>query len=112
MSSPDWDATFTQWLAEAEAGESGRAAATLKSRLYSALVREQQKTGPLLSLEQSHAAGHALCIFEKLVQIAPVGESAKSPFFCSVCHARVLAESLEHAPIYWPGCPYVRFQHR
>jgi hypothetical protein len=29
-----------------------------------------------------------------------------------VCHARVLAERLEHAPIYWPHCPYVRFQNR
>ena len=52
------------------------------ARLYSALIRKQQATGPLLaSLEQSVAAGHDVCVFEKLVQIAPVGNNAKSPFF-------------------------------
>ncbi len=109
MSNPEWDAAFTRLLHEA--GDEERAAsARLKSRLYSALVRQQQKTGPLMSLEGTHAAGHALCVFEKLVQIAPLGEAAKSPFFCSVCHARVLAENMKQAPIYWPGCPYAEFQ--
>jgi hypothetical protein len=49
-------------------------------------------------------------VFEKLVQIAPLGEKAKSPFFCRVCHARALAESFENPPIFWPHCPYVAFK--
>jgi hypothetical protein len=110
MFSPESDAAFTRLLSEPLAGENASATAKLKSRVYSALVREQQKTGPLMSLQGSHAAGHALCVFEKLVQIAPVGEPVKSPFFCSVCHARLLAENMEHAPIDWPGCPYAQFQ--
>ena len=112
MSSLDWDATFTRLFAETEPSESTLAPARLKSRVYTALVRDQQRTGPLMSLEQSHAKGHSLCIFEKLVQIAPLGEGAKSPFFCFACHARVLAENMKDAPIYWPGCPYVQFQRR
>jgi len=44
------------------------------------------------------------------VQVAPVGERAKSLNLCRVCHARVLAEHMENAPIYWNGCPYVEFK--
>lgn len=88
----------------------GRAPASLKARLYSALVREQQTTGPLASLDQTVANGHGICVFEKLVQIAPLGEEIKSPFFCHVCHARVLAETFDQPPIYWPNCPYVAFK--
>lgn len=84
----------------------------LKSRAYSALIHAQQETGPLQPLGESEAAGHGLCIFEKIVQIAPIGERAKAPFFCWACHARVLAEHIENAPIYWPNCPYVAFQKR
>jgi hypothetical protein len=51
-------------------------------------------------------------VFEDLVQIAPVGESLKSRNPCRVCHARVLGENVEDAPIWWPHCPYVRFQNR
>jgi len=39
-----------------------------------------------------------------------VGETVKSLNICRVCHARVLAEHLENAPIYWGGCPYVEFK--
>jgi hypothetical protein len=91
-----------------EIGE--RAPSSLKARLYSALVRKQQERGPLASLQATVSAGHGLCVFEKLVQIAPVGEKAKSPFFCEICHARVLAEHFDRAPIFWQGCPYVRFR--
>jgi hypothetical protein len=87
-----------------------RAPSRLKARLYSALVRKQQETGPLMSLEETQRAGHGLCVFEKLVQIAPVSEAAKSPFFCTACHARILAENFESAPIFWSCCPYVGFQ--
>ncbi len=91
-----------------EIGE--RAPSSLKSRLYSALVRKQQESGRLASLQAAAVAGHRLCVFEKLGQIAPLGEAAKSPFICEVCHARVLAEHFDHPPIYWPGCPYVAFK--
>ena len=84
----------------------------LKARAYSMLVRAQQQDGPLLDVSACKAHGNRLCVFEELVQIAPVGQTAKSAFFCSVCHARLLAEHFEDAPIWWPHCPYVRFQNR
>jgi hypothetical protein len=90
--------------------ESGLAPSRLKSKIYSALVREQGESGALLGFEQTKAAGHGLCIFEEVVRIAPVGEAAKCANICRVCHARILAEQLEHPPIYWPGCPYVSFK--
>jgi hypothetical protein len=101
-----------EWLAEetetADAMQAPRAPARLKSRIYSALVRLQASSGPLLSLSQPHQSG--LCIFEQLVKIAPAGETVKSLNPCRVCHARILAERMEHAPIYWRNCPYVDFQ--
>jgi len=89
-----------------------RAPSRLKSRIYSTLVRRQTQTEPLLSLTETKTAGRALCVFENLLQIMPFGESAKSFNACSVCHARVLAEHMEKAPIFWPHCPYVGFQKR
>lgn len=89
-----------------------RAPARVKSRTYTALIRRQQESGPLLSLTGSKRSGRKLCVFEELVQIAPVGARTESAFFCKVCHARLLAEQIENAPIWWPGCPYVRFQNR
>ncbi len=82
----------------------------LKASIYSALVRRQQESGPLLSLSETKLAARGLCVFEKLVQILPVRERAKSFNCCSICHARVLAETMENAPIYWGNCPYVGFQ--
>jgi hypothetical protein len=90
--------------------ESGRAPSRLKSRIYSALVREQAESGSLLGFEQTKAAGHGLCVFEEFVRIAPVGDAAKCANICRVCHARVLAEQFENPPIYWPNCPYVSFK--
>lgn len=90
--------------------ESEPAPARLKAKLYSALVQRQAQTGPLMSLSETSAGGYHLCVFEQLVRIAPVGERAKSLNICRVCHARVLAEHLENAPIYWSGCPYVAFK--
>ena len=89
-----------------------RAPSRLKSRIYSRLVREQAASGPLLSLSDTKTSGSALCIFEALVRIAPVGDAVKSKNCCRVCHARVVAERIERAPIYWPHCPYVQFQSR
>ena len=89
-----------------------RAPSRLKSRIYSALLERQGKNGPLLSLSEVKAHGRKLCVFEELVQIAPVGNSIKQPNLCRVCHARILAENVENAPVYWPGCPYAQFQNR
>ena len=100
---------FHRLLAE-NAGAEEPAPSRLKARIYSALIREQQATGPLRDLSETQAAGHALCVFEKLVQIAPVGGAAKEPFFCWACHARLLAERIENAPIFWQHCPYVAFK--
>lgn len=87
-----------------------RAPSSLKARLYTHLIRNQQESGALASLDRSVESGQGICVFETMVQILPVGETAKSPFFCNTCHARVLAERLEHPPIFWPNCPYVRFK--
>ena len=92
--------------------EDFRAPSRLKSRIYSALIERQQSDGTLLSLSEVKARGRRLCVFEELVQIAPVRESAKQPNFCRVCHARILSENVENAPIYWPGCPYAQFHSR
>ena len=87
-----------------------KAPSRLKSQIYSMLTLGQAATGPLASLTQIKAAGHGLCFFEELVRIAPVGQRVKSLNICRVCHARVLAEHVEKAAIYWPNCPYVKFQ--
>jgi hypothetical protein len=105
------DDEFLNRLAlQTEPDETAIAPSRLKSNIYSALVREQQKAGPLLGLEETKAAGEGLCVFEELVRISPVGEAAKCLNLCRVCHARLLAENLEHPPIYWPNCPYVSFK--
>lgn len=109
MPGADFEEQLRAFLSQsAEGGE--RAPSSLKARLYSALLRKQQETGPLASLERSVSAGYDVCVFEKLVQIAPVSDKAKSPFFCEICHARVLAEHFDQAPIFWDGCPYVKFK--
>ncbi len=110
MPNGDIERQFASLLAEHEVVQE-RAPSSLKARLYSKLVQRQQESGPLASLDTSVEAGHRLCVFEKLVQIAPIGEQAKSPFFCQVCHARVIAEHFDNPPIYWPNCPYVKFKH-
>jgi hypothetical protein len=96
--------------AQVELTDSRPAPANLKARIYSALVLQQAESGPLASLTESKARGQTLCVFEQLVQIAPVGETVKSVNICRVCHARVLAEHFENPPIYWSGCPYVEFK--
>jgi hypothetical protein len=103
------DFVFSKLLATPD-DQPQKAPASLKARLYTAFIREQQKTGRLASLNTTVAAGHDICVFEKLVQIWPVGEAAQSPFFCTTCHARVLAEMLDNPPIFWPHCPYSEFK--
>ena len=102
---------FIEKLArEVELTEPMRAPSSLKARIYSALVQSQGEHGRLASLSDSKRDGHVLCVFEQLVQIAPAGKAVDSLNFCRVCHARVLAEHFDHPPIYWSGCPYVRFK--
>ncbi len=110
MSDANWDRQFSRILAESENAEE-RAPSPLKARLYTALIREQQATGPLASLDATVAAGRGVCVFEKLVQIAPVGKKSKAPFFCSICHARILGENMDDPPIFWSDCPYVAFKN-
>ncbi|MBI3680201.1 MAG: hypothetical protein HY235_07365 [Acidobacteria bacterium] len=102
------DDPFLKMAASSEG--SGKASSRLKSRIFSTLTRQQEESGPLLSLRETSRAGSQLCIFEQLVQIAPVGEKLHSFNYCRICHARALAERIEAAPIWWPGCPYVLFQ--
>ena len=97
-----------QFVADgSEPEETETAPSSLKAKVYSALVQRQAESGPLMSLTAVKAGGRDLCVFEKLVQIAPTGEMVDSLNFCRVCHARVLAEHLERPPIYWGGCTYV-----
>lgn len=106
------DSVFERLARESddERGEESRVPARLLSRTYTAMVAAQQQSGPLLDLTETKQAGHPLCVFEETVQITPVGQPAKQMFYCRVCHARVLAEQLDKAPIWWPHCPYSEFQ--
>jgi hypothetical protein len=108
------DAIFAHLAAETEAYEPAgeRAPSRLKSRIYSELMKRQAASGPLLGLAETKAQGRGLCVFEELVRIAPVSEAAKQINYCRMCHARLLGESVEHPPIFWPNCPYVDFCNR
>jgi hypothetical protein len=105
------DESFFARISEESDPSVTSAPSRLRSRVYSALVRRQQESGALLSLSATEAAGHPLCVFEKLVRIAPLTEQQKCSNLCSVCHARVMAERMENAPIFWANCPYVTFQN-
>jgi hypothetical protein len=98
-------------MAAVASPDPARAPSRLKSRIYSSLVLRQAESGPLRSLTETKAEGRKLCVFEELVQISPVGESVKMRNPCRVCHARLLGEQVEDAPIHWPHCPYVLFQN-
>ena len=109
----------TQWfeqIAAATSADEGDAAAPaparLKARIYSALVSSLAATGPLLSLRATKSAGRGLCVFEHMVAAPLVGERVNAMNPCRVCHARVLAEHLDRAPIFWPNCPYAEFHRK
>ena len=87
------------------------APARLKSRVFSALLSRMAESGSLLDLSDTKKAGGHLCVFENVLTLLPVGTDIRSMNPCRVCHARVLGERMEHAPIFWPGCPYAEF-HR
>ena len=108
------DERWLQQLADAadfDTAAAERAPARLKSQIYSALVGKQAETGPLLSLAVTKAAGSGLCVFEQGLVSLPLGEQVASMNPCRICHARVLAERVDHAPIFWPHCPYAEFHH-
>jgi hypothetical protein len=103
---------FFEELATATDEVPVRTPARLKSRTYSALTAAAQREAPLCTLEESKRFGRGLCVFEELVCIAPAGQAAQQVNWCRICHARVLAEHFENAPIFWANCPYVRLQNR
>ena len=105
--------TLERLLEEAaEQSPDTTAPSRLKARIYSALMRQQAASGPLLGLAGSRDAGRGLCVFESLVNACPTGEAVNRLNLCEVCHARVVAERVEGAPIFWRNCPYVAFQNR
>jgi len=115
MSKPESGERFFELLAarsEPAQSDPAKAPSRLKARVYSALMRHQSASGPLLSVSGCEENGQSLCVFEKAVEVLPVGERIKSLNFCQVCHARIAAEKIENAPIFWPHCPYVQFQNR
>jgi hypothetical protein len=88
-----------------------RAPARLKARIYSALVTRMADTGPLLDLPSTKEGGGHLCVFENALAVLPLGADLQSRNPCRICHARVLGERMDHAPIFWPGCPYSEFHN-
>jgi hypothetical protein len=106
------DEVWFQQLADAAGlASEDRAPAQLKSKVYSALVTSMAQSGPLLDLSDVKDAGGHLCVFEHAIAVLPVGAGVGSRNPCRICHARVLGERLEHAPIFWPGCPYSEFHN-
>ena len=85
------------------------APARLKSKIYSALLARMAEQASLLDLADTKAAGARLCVFENVLDSVPLGTSIHSMNPCRICHARVLGERMDHAPIFWPGCPYSDF---
>src|SRR5919204_5837669 len=85
------------------------APARLKSKTYSAVVMRMAESGALRDLKETKQAGGHLCIFEQT--LLPLGREIRSMNPCRICHARVLGERLERAPIFWPGCPYSEFHN-
>lgn len=105
------DELFSRLVQQTETAPSvERAPSRLKSKTYSALIRRQEQSGPLLNIVETARAGHGLCVFESLWSHMPLGTSAKCFNCCSICHARLLGENVEPAPIYWGNCPYVAFK--
>jgi hypothetical protein len=106
------DEIWFQQLADATGfADEERAPAHLKSKIYSSLVTGMAESGPLLDLRDVKNAGGHLCVFEHAIAVLPAGASVGSMNPCRICHARVLGERMEHAPIFWPGCPYSEFHN-
>ena len=109
MTHDEFDNTGMQRiLLSADAESALPASSRLKSRVYSRLIQLEQEQGPLRVLAESRSAGQQLCVFEAMLAALP-GDQLQARNPCAVCHARVLGERVEHAPIFWPGCPYTTF---
>lgn len=91
------------------AGEEEHASSRLKSRLYTALLRQQEQSGPLRGLGETRANGYGLCVFESAWQRTVPLDAAQRFNCCRVCRVRVLAEHFDGTPIHWRNCPYVAF---
>ncbi len=85
------------------------ASSRLKSQLYSRLLVTMENAGPLVQLSETKAQGHGLCVFEQIMEAVP-SKALQQFHYCNVCHARVLGERVENAPVFWPNCPYAEFQ--
>ena len=95
-------------IRKAEMAPAVNASSRLKARILSKLVALEQAEGPLRILSDSRDAGEQLCIFEHAVAMLPSKDlQSRNP--CAICHARILAEAVENAAIFWPGCPYSRY---
>lgn len=106
------DDPWFERLSDAVGGSTDeRAPATLKSKIYSALVERLAADGPLLDLRETRRADGHLCVFEHALALVPVDSGVPAMNPCRICHARVLGERMTHAPLFWPGCPYSEF-HR
>lgn len=105
------DTVFFERLAEATGAGAPQAPSRLKSKIYSSLIEEMQVSGPLMDLAAT-AESDPLCVFETLLEKTPLPERAACFNACRLCHARVMGERIENAPIYWQNCPYVDFQGR
>jgi hypothetical protein len=105
------DDLWFERLADATAPMREATPPRLKSRIYSAVVARLAESGPLLDLAATKAAGNRLCVFEEVLTVLPLGDRVRSMNPCRVCHARVAGERLDHAPIFWPGCPYSEFHN-
>ena len=110
MSDERWFAILAA-AGDADEPLSPAAPARLKSRIFSALVRRLAERGPLLTLAESKSCGSGLCVFEEAVALLG-SEHLGSMNPCHACHARVLGERLERAPIFWANCPYADFHKR
>jgi hypothetical protein len=103
------DRLFERLARQPDDAEPDRASSRLKAKLYTSLVQKQQESGRLRTLAETRANGYGLCVFEDLWERLIPAETAQSFNCCSICHARVLAERFETAPVYWGHCPYVAF---
>jgi len=92
-------------------GGGDRAPARLKARIYSTLINRLAETGPLLGLAATRTGGAGVCVFEHAWTTLPLSERLDAVNLCRVCHARILGERVNRAPIFWPHCPYAAFHH-
>lgn len=96
------------WEQSSEAELPG-ASSRLKSLLYSRLVATMESNGPLVQLTETKAQGRGLCVFEQIMEKVP-SQAIQQFHYCNICHARILGEKVENAPVFWPNCPYSEFQ--